>query len=1053
MIHLLTSNLHHLRTLNLSGLAVTAQVQPDGTLLPVAGAFDKLLAAAGEKSLPRIHTVVVARDQPLEHFNLTSVAQSPHLFKVPYADLHLIRAHSLAEAVELLAIDTQTRWGSIDCSLPPPDPAFVGRKQLLKAVQDFILTHDSGYLVIAGGMGKGKSAFMAELIRTALTRGEAPVYHFIGYHPSASGKPHNIAACLYSRLRRKYAFPEPEAWQPFDIEDRLERLLENIGELGAQENRRPEVLYIDAADQAEASTLESFLSAALRTLPRGVLCVITSRTHPEWLNTPQPVGVWEMEDYTDDRQDVQAYLQQQGSQLSPPLSDTLIEQIVTHPNPPVFFTVIQCLRQLADPAQPAGQKEKLRKEASLWVVPPAELIQTEARRMLAGADKLGFAESKVWRTLGLLAVAREALSEDLLSELELWDGETSERLLKLATNFFNLRPPLRQPALPYQFDHPGYHQAVISHLSQKEKINCHRLIAAGCLRWKELDGEARRYALHHSPYHLREARQWDELEKLLADITFIDARCPAGLIFETVADIQAASNAPVALERIFTTVVKAIHTRAVDAFWLQWRSALVKFFGTYASWPASLRATLEESEGFNVMHFLAEAYDMEGNHPQAAEVLENILKRVSPDNHAAYARTCIKLAAVYEHQKKYPDALHIIVDLLSKLETEAGSTYWWAQYQRGITLRCLGQYAESRAILEEIRAARVGADLDYADLHGYAALHQLGVVDLKEGKLVEAERKFKESLNEQSESEWNHRRAFDYRRLGQVYVLTERLAEAQLAFAEAGAISKRCGNRRYLDQVQENIAEFLVAPHIQQTQPETLSLSDLTQQFGIDEDHLPLAFRRLSLKGIGYLQVLDSQSACTTDLLARWDIAHDQGYWHASVSIVISDAQGNVAWQQRGETDSRGKWDISVAGHAGVLESDADTAVRETHEEIGLSVSPERLIRIGQPGEFHKVGAPSVEQDGHENQTSYVYQTSKMNYECVSVFILSISEEEKAQMVMGNEEGAQAIRWVSLLETAYEARAHPEQFASAFKQVFGHPELIDRIRRTVTQSL
>src|SRR6185436_13305217 len=218
---LLASSLRHLRTLNLAGLALTAQVQPDGTLQPVADAFDKLLAVANEKSLPRIHTVVVARDQSLDHFNLTPVNQSPHVFKVPYADLHLLRAQSLAEAVELLAVDMQTRWGSIDCSLPPPNPSFAGRQHLLAAVHAFIRRQASGYLVIASGMGKGKTAFMAELIYTALTQGEAPVYHFIGYHPSGSGKLHNIAACLYSRLRRKYAFPEPEDWRQFNIEERL----------------------------------------------------------------------------------------------------------------------------------------------------------------------------------------------------------------------------------------------------------------------------------------------------------------------------------------------------------------------------------------------------------------------------------------------------------------------------------------------------------------------------------------------------------------------------------------------------------------------------------------------------------------------------------------------------------------------------------------------------------------------------------------------------------------------------------------------------------------
>lgn len=64
--------LNLLKELDLSGVAVAAAVDPDGSLQPVGGMFEKLLAAAREKSLPRIHTVIVAPHQqgvPEEHKN------------------------------------------------------------------------------------------------------------------------------------------------------------------------------------------------------------------------------------------------------------------------------------------------------------------------------------------------------------------------------------------------------------------------------------------------------------------------------------------------------------------------------------------------------------------------------------------------------------------------------------------------------------------------------------------------------------------------------------------------------------------------------------------------------------------------------------------------------------------------------------------------------------------------------------------------------------------------------------------------------------------------
>jgi hypothetical protein len=79
-------------------------------------------------------------------------------------------------APDLLATDARTRWGGIDCSLPPPDPDFVGREMLFQEVSRFVGGNQSGYLMLVGGMGRGKSAFIAELIHRAWQAGEQPVF-------------------------------------------------------------------------------------------------------------------------------------------------------------------------------------------------------------------------------------------------------------------------------------------------------------------------------------------------------------------------------------------------------------------------------------------------------------------------------------------------------------------------------------------------------------------------------------------------------------------------------------------------------------------------------------------------------------------------------------------------------------------------------------------------------------------------------------------------------------------------------------------------------------
>src|SRR5262245_48911246 len=72
----MTDNAHNAQgrprsTPDLSGVAFTATVDRAGTLGAVAGLFAKLLAAARERSFPRIHTLIAARSQTLNGRSLT----------------------------------------------------------------------------------------------------------------------------------------------------------------------------------------------------------------------------------------------------------------------------------------------------------------------------------------------------------------------------------------------------------------------------------------------------------------------------------------------------------------------------------------------------------------------------------------------------------------------------------------------------------------------------------------------------------------------------------------------------------------------------------------------------------------------------------------------------------------------------------------------------------------------------------------------------------------------------------------------------------------------
>ncbi len=74
------------------------------------------------------------------------------------------------------------------------------------------------------------------------------------------------------------------------------------------------------------------------------------------------------------------------------------------------------------------------------------------------------------------------------------------------------------------------------------------------------------------------------------------------------------------------------------------------------------------------------------------------------------------------------------------------------------------------------------------------------------------------------------------------------------------------------------------------------------------------------------------------------DEIHKDGSWHASVHIWVLDGD-QVLLQKRSENKESfpGLYDLSAAGHVRAGETPKEAAVRETREEIGLSLTQEQL--------------------------------------------------------------------------------------------------------------
>ena len=74
---------------------------------------------------------------------------------------------------------------------------------------------------------------------------------------------------------------------------------------------------------------------------------------------------------------------------------------------------------------------------------------------------------------------------------------------------------------------------------------------------------------------------------------------------------------------------------------------------------------------------------------------------------------------------------------------------------------------------------------------------------------------------------------------------------------------------------------------------------------------------------------------------------HASGAWHRSSHVVLYNSKGEVFVQLRSmnKDSGGGLWDTSAAGHVDSGESYDDCAIRELHEELGVSVDQSSLVR------------------------------------------------------------------------------------------------------------
>lgn len=97
-----------------------------------------------------------------------------------------------------------------------------------------------------------------------------------------------------------------------------------------------------------------------------------------------------------------------------------------------------------------------------------------------------------------------------------------------------------------------------------------------------------------------------------------------------------------------------------------------------------------------------------------------------------------------------------------------------------------------------------------------------------------------------------------------------------------------------------------------------------------------------------YIDILNADGSPTGKSASKSEI-HTKGHYHNTAHVWFYTSKGNILLAQRAASKTIYPllWDVSVAGHVDAGETITHAALRETQEEIGITISESLLDKIG----------------------------------------------------------------------------------------------------------
>jgi hypothetical protein len=404
--------------------------------------------------------------------------------------------------------------------------AIVGRRFVIDHVRQFLAEHDRGLLVIEAQPGKGKTALMAHLTEEVFGHyAPRPVYFF--YRRTAGiTDPDVCVRSLNHALLEAHGITEAEESKqknsPEEVYIKLTNLLSQ--EIAPRLlPGRPQLIFIDALDEAAGNPFQRIPE----NLPAGVYIIATTRPVSErtTLARRQNLHWYDLEApdlLRENLRDGFEYVQRELLGIELP-NETLDEVAqIGAGNFLVLKLLCQHLRTALPPDQVAAFLHRLATDG--------------------GKDQLGFIYAEFWDRLtdgcaredvnllcdvaGVLLAAYAPLTADMVcGVLRLRPGDWDFALRHLAEYLTAVED--EKDGVRATF-YRVYHESFADFLRAKvatDRDRFQNLLADFCLRWSQLPkGYGRTYALRFGVKHLRKGGRWEDLQRLLDDETFLEAK-------------------------------------------------------------------------------------------------------------------------------------------------------------------------------------------------------------------------------------------------------------------------------------------------------------------------------------------------------------------------------------------------------------------------------------------------------------------------------------------------------------------------------------------------